>query len=339
MKKIIEGRWNCSFCGTKEIPGGKRQCPNCGRVRDKDFEPYVPTGKKADYVPEDVAKKINRNPDWMCGFCGNYCSDSNTTCPTCGAPRSEDNLNYFDIKEKKKAKNKSTSNFYSKKEEENTFTKNTYSLSSSKQNFLNIFKKPAFTISLVAICIFLFISGFIYLLIPKEVNLNITELSWSRSIDIQRLQCVQENGWELPPGAELKYTIQEIHHTESVLDYIDTYTTLNDLGNGYFEEETHERPVYKDVPIYKTKYYYYIDKWLYERSVKTDGIDKSPYWGNVSLNYDERVSGKNSTYKVTGTVVDGKTKTFSISYEEWITLNVGQNVTLKASLGYATLSK
>ena len=42
MGRIVEGRWNCQYCQTKEILGRHQSCPNCGRPRDKDFKPYLP---------------------------------------------------------------------------------------------------------------------------------------------------------------------------------------------------------------------------------------------------------------------------------------------------------
>lgn len=121
----------------------------------------------------------------------------------------------------------------------------------------------------------------------------------------------------------------EFHHYQSVLDHYETRTrevarerlshyeystTLIDMGNGYFEEETistpvyetyyeteeYQEPIYRDEPVYAMKYYYDIDRYVYERSVNTSGNDKEPYWGEVKLNYDERVSKRNEEYKISG---------------------------------------
>lgn len=54
MGKIVVGRWDCSYCGTKGIRGSERECPNCGRPRGEDVKFYVDDPK--DYVPEDEAK-------------------------------------------------------------------------------------------------------------------------------------------------------------------------------------------------------------------------------------------------------------------------------------------
>ena len=70
MGKIVVGRWDCSYCGTKGIRGSERECPNCGRPRGEDVKFYVDDPK--DYVPEDEATKISKEPDWMCEFCGSY---------------------------------------------------------------------------------------------------------------------------------------------------------------------------------------------------------------------------------------------------------------------------
>ena len=160
----------------------------------------------------------------------------------------------------------------------------------------------------------------------------------------------------------------EYSHSEQVLDHYETKTRqvekqrisgyesyvsgYRDLGNGYFEEiiserpiyetyyetETYEEPVYRSEPIYRTKYYYEIDKWLYERSVTTSGTDKSPYWGETNLSSDERTSSQSEKYMVKG--IDLKTDesiSFSLSFEEWSSLDIGQNLHIKISFGHGEI--
>lgn len=101
MGRIVEGRWKCPYCKTEEILGRYQVCPNCGRQRDKDFKPTLPKNIKDNYVPDDKAKKLNKNPDWMCSYCQSYNSDNYDTCTCCGASRAESDGNYFDIQKKK----------------------------------------------------------------------------------------------------------------------------------------------------------------------------------------------------------------------------------------------
>lgn len=35
MGKIIEGLWDCPFCGNKRIRAGQKTCPDCGHPRTK----------------------------------------------------------------------------------------------------------------------------------------------------------------------------------------------------------------------------------------------------------------------------------------------------------------
>lgn len=79
------------------------------------------------------------------------------------------------------------------------------------------------------------------------------------------------------PGPE-KLQERDYHITNIVLSIID-------MGNGYFEEETistpvyetyyeteeYQEPIYRDEPVYAMKYYYDIDRYVYERSVNTSG--------------------------------------------------------------------
>ena len=133
----------------------------------------------------------------------------------------------------------------------------------------------------------------------------------------------------MPSGARLKYEKNEIYDYEKVVDHYEiktkqvektrisryeTYVTgYKDLGNGYFEEITDERPVYetyyeseeykepiyRQEPIYKTKYYYEFDKWLYERTAT-----------------------KHEKYYVKGNNIDGKSLEFLFSYEDWANIQI-----------------
>lgn len=138
------------------------------------------------------------------------------------------------------------------------------------------------------------------------------------------------------------------------LSHYEYSTTLIDMGNGYFEEETistpvyetyyeteeYQEPIYRDEPVYAMKYYYDIDRYVYERSVNTSGNDKEPYWGEVKLNYDERVSKRNEEYKISGISDEKEKRTLEISvnFEKWNALENGQTVKVKIyKTGTATL--
>jgi len=359
MGRLLEGFWDCEYCDTTHIGGSRRECPNCGKARGENTKFYLDTTKNRHILKEQT-DRINCNPDWLCDYCGQLNSDSESVCVSCGAPRTAENLNYFENHAKKEKASSTVSQDLSAVSFED---KNSYISSKEPSSFAKIRKTLLITL-LIAISII----GMIFLFQPKEYDITVNELSWERCINVERLQTVQESDWSLPANAHLLYTQQEYSHSQEVFDHYETRTRevakerisgyetyvsgYRDLGNGYFEEitserpiyetyyetETYQEPIYRSEPVYLTKYYYEIDKWLFERSVETSSTDKSPFWGEPNLNSDERISTKSETYIVKGiNQENGETISFFLSFDDWSALEVGQHVTVKISLGYGEI--
>lgn len=370
MGKIKEGLWDCKYCGTKRIGGSKRECPNCGKPRDIDTFFYQ--NNDAEYVDEEIARNLNRNPDWVCQFCNCLNSDSDTRCKSCGASRTAENIDYFS------SKNNSDNyleNIFEKDEEDDIeyYVKELFNDNSGLNDFKkteNVFMdflKNNYIALITAIVALLTLIGLIYLIIPKNETITIQNFSWNREISIEKYQTVFENSWHLPAGARLKYSRQEYYGTERVLDHVETKTRTvtkskvvgheevvvgqRDLGNGYFEDITSSRPIYQDYqetetytenvyrddPVYRTKYYYDIDKWLYDRSYKSSGKDHKPYWADVpELPSNERISGRDERYFIEGINRKEKVRKIGLEYGDWIEVEIGQTVKLKVpALGNA----
>ena len=180
--------------------------------------------------------------------------------------------------------------------------------------------------------------------VPKTRTIDVTSKKWVYSVNIEEKRLVEENDWSLPAGyVDVVQKKQEIHHYDSVLDHYETVEvqksrqvqdgydityTYEDLGDGTFAEiehktprykteyytETEQKPVYISVPVYKTKYYYTIYKWLYERSEKTSGSTNNMYFAKVNLSENERIGSNTKYFEVSGKVKNKK-KTYSCSEE------------------------
>ena len=218
---------------------------------------------------------------------------------------------------------------------------------------LNINWKPFLILGAVLSFIFLLI----WLFVPHEKTLHVLDKEWEYSIDIERYQQVHESDWSLPSGAELEYTQREIHHYDEVLDHYETKTrtytervqvgshteySYSDNGDGTFTEhsyqvpdyenvtrtETYQEPVYRDEPVYKTKYYYTVWKWLHERYVTTSGIDTEPYYGEVVLKDKEREGQHHEKYVLKGFLGknDDKVKLYSIDKSNWFYVESGSDI-------------
>lgn len=362
MGRIIEGFWDCPYCGTNKIKGRFRSCQNCGKPRDDGTKFYMDTGN-ISYVPSEEAKTINKNPDWICTHCNQLNSDGIDTCKYCGSSKTNENLDYFSNRRKKEESEKNN------KQNDTGSQSSTFGKFSLKTRFtrLNLKKLSGYIILfvfLVATSI-----AFFHFLIPKVYDVTIDQKSWEREIVIYQYRTIDESDWTLPSSARLKYSNQEFSHYRQVLDHYETkyrevsrqrivgyqdyVVGYSDLGNGYFEEntssmpvyetyyetESYEEPVYRDEPVYLTKYYYEIERWVFSRSLKTLGINDFPYWEETNLLSNERIESQNETYTVDSTTNKEKKLSFTLSFEEWNSLSLNSNVRVKVSMGHGTLIK
>lgn len=374
MGNLVEGLWDCQYCGTKGNKGSIRECPSCSHPRDDSVKFYMP--KNITYVSEEKAKTINKNPNWLCNYCNTLNSDDTNICKSCGANRTSESLNYFENQLKRKEKKSKSYETYDS-ENENNYQKNTsynysypsynlnyYSSNVDSENKTKTFFQKNWKILLIIPLIFILITSLIYIFIPKDEYVTITDFKWEYSVNIEKFETVTESGWSLPSGARLLYTNEEISHYEQILDHYETkieqvaktriagyesyVSGYKDLGNGYFEEiidqrpiyetyyetEYYQEPIYKNIPIYDTKYYYERDVWNCNRTVKFNGHDKNPKWGEIKLNDLERISESSRTkkYYVVGINSKNETKEYEFSYEEWEPLDVGQFIRFKKSI-------
>lgn len=337
MGRIIEGVWDCSYCGANKIRGSLRECPNCGHPRDKDITFYIDNPKNYVDTP------INKNPDWLCPHCDCLNSDNDTVCKGCGASR-DGSKNYFENKIEREAKQAEWQQLTKTPEPERP------------QKSIN-WKKIA-AIAGISIAVLAVIAIFLAVFLPKTHTGTVTDISWNRTMEIEEYKTVAESDWTIPSGGRMLYSREEIRSYTQVLDHYETKTRTvqvldhyedyvsghRDLGNGYFEEiisqrpvyvtktETYEEPVYKSVPIFDTKYYYEIERWVHQSYKYTSGKDDTPYWSDYTCAENERFGVKSEKYSI-AVSQDDKTYHCDMDYEVWKTLSIGQTITVKIHFG------
>jgi hypothetical protein len=380
MGRIVEGLWDCAYCGTTGIRGGQQKCSNCGRARTKDTTFYMAGQKR--YVSQEVAKTLNKNPDWLCEYCDNLNSDNDSICASCGSVRSSSTLNYFQNKAKRESVETPSEPKHPVRldtseydvpsradalKKESVFDETPLSLNEKLSNFGKKITSVDWTPVILFVLVAAMLVGLVYFFIPKELELTVTNLQWQRNIDIEEYRTVEENNWYIPDGGRLLYTNREIHHWDKVFDHYETrerqvpkeryvrteevVVGYRDLGNGYFEEitssrdiyetyyetETYQEAIYRDEPVYQTKYYYEIERWKYDRTVTTQANDKHPKWPVLNLSETERESSRKETYTVVGKDEEGEEYVFTLSYAEWDQVHFGQKIKVKISFGQGEL--
>jgi hypothetical protein len=352
--KIVMGYWDCPSCGSKGIPGTTYDCPNCGRQRGKETKFYMKSGP-VEYV---AGHKVV-GADWYCEYCGALNSAGKTVCENCGSPKSESKDDYFSLKNPPKPK-----------QPEPSVHKAT-APSFDPLSIIHKVKQSSLAIKLIAgIILLIIVSNLISSFIskPRDYAYDVKELTWENSIEIEEYKTFRESDWYLPNGARLVDTNWEIRTYESVLDHYETVTrsrqvpdgghyetSYSDNGDGTFTEEStyvtdytteyyeEDEPVYRQEPVYDTKYYYDIDRWVYERTETTTGKDKNPYWADITLNDKERESGRDSKYTMTGirhyrSFFKDRTKeeTYEIQESWWKQIQNGQTLNITVEKGRVT---
>ncbi len=330
MGRKIVAYWDCSSCGTKGITGESRTCPNCGKPRGDDVTFYM----KEDTleVVEDESK-VSSGPDWLCSFCNTLNSSDDVVCKSCGASREDSEKNYFTMHQKP-----------------------------AEPVVERPVKKRGSCwkiLAIVAAVIVLFNLVTLFLARPKTSQVQIQDMSWTATEDVEDYKTYQESDWSMPEGGRLLRTAQEVSGYSQVLDHYETVeksrqvpsgsheevTGYTDLGNGYFEEQTttvtdytteyytEEEPVYRDEPIYSTKYYYEIERWKYNRTLTEQGNDKNPHYKEETLASNERITNQQINYMFSYTDEKGKVRAFPISEETFREFNTGDMVYVTLSLG------
>ena len=355
MGRTVMGYWDCPVCGSKGIAGNVMNCPACGRARG-DVRFYMKDGaenttREADergdieYLTEEQAQEIGKNPDWYCSFCNSLNKDHAAFCTNCGASRESSESNYFDqLKKRQEAE-----------AAEQAAQPQPQAAQAKKKSRLPLL----ILIAAVIIGLIVFMNGS-----KTQGDLTVTALSWTRSIPIEQNIQYTEEGWTIPQGGTEVSRKQAIHHYDQVLDHYEdvevqrsrevidhyeTYYTYTDNGNGSFSEvehqrpvyrteyytETETRPVYRSVPRYQTYYTYTIWRWTPVRESTSSGSDHSTFWPELILAEDER-EGSPRTERYFFEVQDKKNvlTTWQIEQEaDWQKINVGDGLTISTQRG------
>ena len=360
--------WLCSYCSSLNS-AAKYTCSSCGHTRSESDRHYFQIHPERKSAPDPAEpKRVQLNASWYCNFCGSQNSDAKSNCSECGRSRYENDEQeepdessdevVEDNNEEDKASDEnedyhSTSNA-SYEPLRSSSARSRARHSWSPPSLLSLPSLPSIHIPWRIIGIILLVAALItaavFILIPKERYITVTNVSWQRSIDVEEYRTVRESDWSVPIGGRTQYTRQEIHHYDTVLDHYETVTrsrtvvtgshteySTRDLGNGYFEEVPHtvydygteyyteQEPVYRQDPVYRTKYYYDIERWIYDHSVTSGAHDKNPYWPEVELEQNERQGSRHENYIVTA-VYDEKSANYTMNYSEWEAVSIGDEL-------------
>lgn len=353
--KIVEGLWDCPYCGADKIGGLRKYCPSCGHPQSKDTTFYV--GEEKHYLTEEEISAVGDQPDWKCEYCTSLNNAKFKFCKNCGAERTEGNKDYHELRQEEVVETET---------EAVVATKSLSELPLKSSTKFDVKKLKKFIVPIA--CVLAVIVGIVALVAPRSHEAIVNEKSWERSVEIEEYRTVEESCWDsVPSGGRLLDTKNEIRSYATVFSHYETKTRevseqvfdgydieyyYEDNGNGTFTEhsrevpryrteyhtETYEEPVYVSVPVYDTKYYYEIERWVYDHTEECSGVNVEPYWPEYTLDDDEREDTKNSEYSIEF-YVEKKDKIYEYdceSLEEFESYTLDEKVSITVTAGTVT---
>ena len=161
-----------------------------------------------------------KGADWLCDHCGNYNSALNTRCSSCGAERGAKDKGYFDVRKEQDARNARNAS-------------GTGTAADGQKGGQGNRKRGhsfgAWKIVLIGMLVIAAIIGLTAIIaMPKKRTVTVRDMTWKTSVDVEKYILCDEDDWELPEGATLKTTKQEVHHA---LYYINGKMNLLPLLN------------------------------------------------------------------------------------------------------------
>ncbi|MCO6458227.1 MAG: hypothetical protein J5I93_23220 [Pirellulaceae bacterium] len=312
---IREGRWDCPSCGCQAIRGRHKICTQCGFPRPEGIRFYLPDDEP-EVLDAELVAEARSGADWVCEFCGASSRADLLVCRQCSAPRGtspRQAVREYDLEQVPRSADPVAPVIAS------SVTRPVARAPGSRPGgFVKwLAGSSALLVLLVA-----------WLVWPRTQTLTVQGVSWQRTIQVERLRTVREQGWSVPPGGRLISQQPALHHTEQVLDHYETRTRdvtervqvgteqfvsgQRDLGNGYFEEitssrpvyesrtrtETYREPVYRSVPIMRTQYTYDIERWMPDGVARAAGRDHEPRWPEVAAGEKVRAGPRTEQYAV-----------------------------------------
>ncbi|MCE6958376.1 hypothetical protein LAZ40_04805 [Cereibacter sphaeroides] len=356
--RIFEMHWICPGCGG-ECRGRDERCngPNgqagCGAARPASVRFFLPGAAPEVTDPELVADALS-GPDWTCDHCGGANNGGASSCASCGNARD--------------ARDAATpTRLHAPGEMPSTgaaaapVRPSRRMAEASPAPDAGDGRMFAWILGICALLIL--VAGWLILGYSSETRVTVTALPWTRTIAIEELKTLHEDGWSVPAGARVTDRDRRIRSWRNVLDHYETRTRsvtrqvadgtesyacgMQDMGNGYARErtcsrtryrsvqdtETYQEPVYRNEPVWDTFYEWDIDRWVKVRSPEAHGDGEPRQWPEAVATGDrERVGPRQETLSAALRDENGVVWVEGLREASWRRLERGTQITVERDI-------
>jgi len=204
----IEMLWVCNSCKHNNR-GRDKKCKGCGKAIENE-EYLMPDDQSLNNAVTDseMLKDAIAGADWHCIYCNSSQKKRNGCCAECGAaqdkslsvPKSSNNI----------SKQITFDNNYNIADDEY------YKKLSNKKSYLK-------HIFIFASIVFVLLLGGYFIFRTRIYEAQIDSVEWKHSVNIERYQIWNKEGWIVPPNAiQIQPLGQRISHYNHVLDHYNT---------------------------------------------------------------------------------------------------------------------
>jgi hypothetical protein len=320
---VFQMLWDCRFCGTQKLLGvDHRFCPNCGAKQDPEWR----------YFPSEADKKLVTDPkyvyhgaDRLCPYCQQPNSAAAQFCVACGG-----DLSGAAEVVRRKAVIAGSAEDTGKADDLVLKRFQAEQAAAAKPKRSNPLPLIAILAAIIGFFAFLFVLA--NQRIPAE--LIVSDLEWTRVIEIERLNTLTGSGWrdQVPVGAyNVSCSLRDRPYT--VTERVQTGVRRVDRGDGTFIEQ----PIYENRS--RTEYRqeqfcnYMYDQWQRAREVRTRGGPDDPIvWGATNLGAREREGSRQERlsvfFKRTDKPDERRLEYLAKNEAEWRTFAINQRYTV-----------
>jgi hypothetical protein len=337
---IREGRWDCPSCGSVGQLGRNLHCTGCGAPRPESILFYLPDDA-AEVTEAQLLAQANAGVDWVCEHCGGSARATDRFCPGCGAPHGgshDREVREYGMDDTPRSGRPQAP---------------PPSMAAAKPA-----RRPHFVRNVVLLLLASLVGWVGWSNRTRHLDGVVTAKRWERSVQVEAYRTVRDEGWSLPDGARLLRSYRAIRDYRQVLDHYETRTRQvservqtgtrtytcghTSKGNGYFEDrtctepeyetryhtESYQEPVYRQEPIWDTKYEYLVKRWVPDTLLSERGGATQPVWPKTVADDTTREGEKKERYVITFREPDDDTLSADVPLRQFTAHRVGEHVPL-----------
>ncbi len=306
----VELEWKCPNCGGRNA-GREKICAQCGAPQPEDIE-FEQAAEEKIIEDATVIERAKIGPDIHCAYCGTRNPGDAQTCSQCGADLAEGSARdtgdvvgahkdepAADIACKfcgsmNPAVAHNCANCGANLDLDEPSPAPT-AQPTSRRSGISPLILVVIGVVLVAACIGIFV----FLNQTDDVQGQVRDLSWERSIVIMGLVPVSREGWwdEIPQDADVGQCRQEHRYTSDVpepnsREVCGTPYTV-DTGSGLGE-------VVQDCQyqVYDDRCQYQILQMAPVNTLVLEGSDRNPQWPTAQLNTEQEEGQREESYRI-----------------------------------------